>query len=44
MGIRQFRYSSDNLGYLVYGNETALAIDGGAGRAILDFWKRMVCS
>ncbi len=37
MGIRQFRYSSDNLGYLVYGNETALAIDGGAGRAILDF-------
>ena len=37
MGIRQFRYSSDNLGYLVYGNATALAIDGGAGRAILDF-------
>ena len=37
MGIWQFRYSSDNLGYLVYGNATALAIDGGAGRAILDF-------
>ncbi len=37
MGIRQFRYSSDNLGYLVYGSETVLAIDGGAGRAILDF-------
>ena len=37
MGIRQLRYSSDNLGYLVYGNETALAIDGGAGRVILDF-------
>jgi len=37
MGIRQFRYSSDNLGYLIYGNETVLAIDGGAGRAILDF-------
>ena len=37
MGIRQFRYSSDNLGYLVYGRENALAIDGGAVRAILDF-------
>ena len=37
MGIRQFRYSSDNLGYLVYGSENALAIDGGAVQAILDF-------
>jgi hydroxyacylglutathione hydrolase len=37
MGIRQFRYSSDNLGYLVYGKKTALAIDGGAVRAIVDF-------
>ena len=37
MGIRQFRYSSDNLGYLVYGAKTALAIDGGAVRGILDF-------
>ena len=37
MGIRQFRYSSDNLGYLVYGGKTALAIDGGAVPAILDF-------
>ena len=37
MGIRQFRYSSDNLGYLVYGDKAALAIDGGAVRAILDF-------
>ena len=37
MGIRQFRYSSDNLGYLVYGRKNALAIDGGAVHAILDF-------
>ena len=37
MGIRQFRYSSDNLGYLVYGDKTALAIDGGAVSAILAF-------
>ncbi len=37
MHIRQFRYSSDNLGYLVYGAETAMAIDGGAVREILDF-------
>lgn len=37
MGIRQYRYSSDNLGYLVYGRKTAMAIDGGAVRAILDF-------
>ncbi len=37
MGIRQFRYSSDNLGYLVYGDKSALAIDGGAVRPILDF-------
>jgi len=37
MSIRQFRYSSDNLGYLVYGSETAMAIDGGAVHAILDY-------
>ena len=37
MAIHQFRYSSDNLGYLVYGDKTALAIDGGAVRAIMDF-------
>jgi len=37
MAIRQFRYSSDNLGYLVYGDKTALAIDGGAVRAMMDF-------
>jgi len=37
MGIRQFRYSADNLGYLVYGSKTAVAIDGGAVHAILDY-------
>lgn len=37
MSIRQFRYSTDNLGYLVYGSKTAVAIDGGAVHAILDF-------
>ncbi len=30
MDIKQFRYSSDNLGYLVYSGDTGIAIDGGA--------------
>ena len=29
MKIEQFRYASDNLGYLVYGEKSAIAIDGG---------------
>ena len=37
MKIKQFRYSSDNLSYLVYGKSSALAIDGGAVEAILSF-------
>ena len=37
MRIKQFRYSSDNLGYLIYGEKTALAIDGGAVEQILSF-------
>ena len=37
MKIKQFRYSTDNLGYLVYGKQLAGAIDGGATDAILDF-------
>jgi len=36
MQIRQFRYSADNLGYLVHGERDALAIDGGAVTAMLD--------
>ena len=37
MNIKQFRYSSDNLSYLIYGKELAVAIDGGAVEAILVF-------
>ncbi len=35
--IKQFRYSRDNLSYLVYGEKEALAIDGGAVTEILNF-------
>lgn len=34
--VKQFRYSEDNLGYLVYGESEAMAIDGGAPEEILD--------
>jgi hydroxyacylglutathione hydrolase len=34
---QQFRYSSDNLGYVIYGEKTAMAIDGGAVDEILQF-------
>lgn len=37
MKIRQFRYGADNLGYLVFGSKTAMAIDGGATDEILSF-------
>ena len=37
MNFKQFSYSTDNLGYLVYGKQLAGAIDGGATDAILDF-------
>jgi len=37
MQIKQFRYGADNLGYLVYGEKSAAAIDGGAAQAILSF-------
>ena len=37
MHIKQFRYAADNLSYLIYGETQALAIDGGAVEAILDF-------
>lgn len=37
MDIKQFKYGADNLGYLVYGDKTAMAIDGGATDDILDF-------
>ena len=37
MQIKQFRYGADNLGYLVYGDKTAMAVDGGAAEQILRF-------
>ncbi len=37
MNIKQFRYSADNLGYLLYGERSALVIDGGAVEEILSF-------
>ncbi|MBU3946735.1 MAG: hydroxyacylglutathione hydrolase [Proteobacteria bacterium] len=40
MNIKQFRYLSDNLAYLVYNNKTAVAIDGGAVDLILSFVKK----
>ena len=37
MKLQQFPYASDNFSYVVYGEYTALAIDGGAVDAILNF-------
>jgi len=37
MNIKQFKYGADNLGYLVYGEKTAIAIDGGAADEILAY-------
>lgn len=37
MNVKQFRYSIDNFGYLIYGKRSALAIDGGAVEAIHSF-------
>jgi hydroxyacylglutathione hydrolase len=35
--IEQFRYSSDNLAYLIHGEQDAIAIDGGAVEEILSY-------
>jgi hydroxyacylglutathione hydrolase len=35
--VKQFRYGADNLGYLVYGTESAMAVDGGAAAEITTF-------
>jgi hydroxyacylglutathione hydrolase len=40
MNIKQFRYSTDNLGYLLYANKSAVVIDGGAVDSILLFARR----
>jgi hydroxyacylglutathione hydrolase len=37
MNLQQFPYSSDNFSYVLYGEKSALAIDGGAVDDILDF-------
>ena len=37
MRIKQTPYFSDNLGYLIYGSHSAMAIDGGAVKDILSF-------
>ena len=37
MNVRQFRYSADNFAYLLYGDRSAVAIDGGAAKEILAF-------
>jgi hydroxyacylglutathione hydrolase len=39
LNIEQFRYSADNLSYLIYGKRDAIAIDGGAGEEIISFLK-----
>ena len=35
--VKQFRYGADNLGYLGYGTESGMAVDGGAADEILAF-------
>lgn len=40
MKIEQFRFSTDNLGYLVYSKKSAVAIDGGAPERIVSFAKK----
>jgi hydroxyacylglutathione hydrolase len=35
--VKQFRYHLDNLGYLLYGEKYAMAVDGGATDEILSF-------
>ena len=35
--IRQFRYASDNLAYLIHGDRQAIAVDGGATGEVLSY-------
>lgn len=37
MEVKQFRYSADNLGYLIFTDRNGIAVDGGAVDDILDF-------
>ena len=40
MFIKQFKYSRDNLGYLVFSDTTGIAIDGGNPGGIIDFARK----
>ena len=40
MQIQQFRYGADNLGYLVFSENTGIAIDAGDVAAIMDFARK----
>ena len=40
MRVKQFRYSADNLGYIIYSDKNAIAVDGGAVDDILDFLQK----
>jgi hydroxyacylglutathione hydrolase len=40
LAVEQFRYSYDNLGYVIFGDSSAIAVDGGAVDEILEFLKR----
>lgn len=37
LSIQQFKYASDNLGYVIHGGREAMAVDGGAVTDILSF-------
>jgi hypothetical protein len=37
LSVEPFRYGDDNLGYVIYGAEQAMAVDGGAWEEILAF-------
>jgi hydroxyacylglutathione hydrolase len=38
--VKQFRYGADNLGYLIYGQEGGMSVDGGAADEMLEFLTR----
>jgi hydroxyacylglutathione hydrolase len=40
MQIQQFSYAADNLGYLIFGHRTAMAVDGGAVKEIRSFVRK----
>ncbi|MDY0188355.1 MBL fold metallo-hydrolase [Syntrophus buswellii] len=40
LAVEQFRYGPDNLGYLIFGERSAIAVDGGAVGEILTFLQK----